>query len=87
MNLNILFNKNVNQCRVIGRRGGLRAARNRRRRMLSQPPAPPEVEAEVDRETMAEATARIDALCPWLVGVEIGAAKRRRLLRLAAAAR
>jgi hypothetical protein len=35
--------------------------------------------------TVSEATARIDALCPWLVGVEIGAAKRR--LRLAAAAR
>jgi hypothetical protein len=79
MNLDILFNKSVDECRVIGRRGGLRAARNRRRRMLSQPPAPPEVESEVDRETMAEATAAIDALCPWLIGVEIGAAKRRRL--------
>jgi hypothetical protein len=85
MNSSILFNKTIDHCRIIGRQGGLRAARNRRRRARQLPPAPAQVDAPVDEETMAEATARIDALCPWLVGVEIGAAKRR--LRLAAAAR
>jgi len=70
-NPSIFFGKTIQQCPVIGRQGGLRAVRNRRRRMISQPPAPSEVEAEVDRETMAEARARIDALCPWLRGVEM----------------
>jgi len=80
----ILFNQSIEQCRNIGRRGGLRSARNRRLRKAGEVPAVREA-SPPHEETMAEATARIDALCPWLVGVEIGAAKRR--LRLAAAAR
>jgi len=77
MNSSILFNKTIEHCRIIGRRGGLRTARNRRRRASQLPAAPAQVDTPVDEESMAEATARIDALCPWLVGVEIGAAKRR----------
>ena len=72
MNLeyNILFNKSVDQCRSIGRRGGLRSARNRRLRQAGEVPAVREVNPPHE-ETMAEARARIDALCPWLRGVEM----------------
>ena len=63
------FNMSIAACRTAGAIGGRRSARNRRFRMAGQPPSVPETDP--DRETMAEATARIDALCPWLRGVEI----------------
>ena len=72
MNLecSILFGKSIEQCRDIGRRGGLRSARNRRLRKAGEVPAMRKVNPPHE-ETMAEARARIDALCPWLRGVEI----------------
>ena len=76
MNLdNILFNKSIDQCRSIGRRGGLRSARNRRLRKAGEVPAVREVNPPHE-ETMAEARARIDALCPWLREVEIRTRRR-----------
>ena len=68
------FNMTVAACRAAGAIGGRRSAQNRRLRMASQPPSVPEV--DFDHETMAEATARIDALCPWLRGVDIRARPR-----------
>jgi len=65
----ILFNQSVEQCRNIGRRGGQRSARNRRLRNAGEVPAVRDMNPPHE-ETMAEARARIDALCPWLRGVE-----------------
>lgn len=78
MNLesSILFGKSLEQCRTIGRRGGLRSARNRRLRVASQVPAVREVNPPHE-ETMQEARERIDKLCPWLVGVEFRSRRRR----------
>jgi len=64
-----LFNKKPEDMRRVGALGGRARARNLRRRkaapapVLGEPSRPPE-------ETAAEAIRRIDALCPWLVGVE-----------------
>ena len=69
----ILFNRTIDQCRSIGRRGGRHSATSRRLR-LDRAPVPPETEPHV--ETAAEAIARIDALCPWLRGVESRATRR-----------
>ncbi len=61
------FNMSIAACRRAGGRGGRRGAMSRRLR-LDQAPVLPETEVHV--ETAAEAIARIDALCPWLRGVE-----------------
>jgi hypothetical protein len=75
MDLNILFNKTVEECRAAGAIGGRHAARNRRLRKAGEVPAVREV-SQPHEETMAEARARIDALCPWLRGVEIRTRRR-----------
>jgi len=64
------FNLSIAACRAAGAIGGRRAARNRRLRKAAEVPAVCEV-SQPHEETMAEARARIDALCPWLRGVEI----------------
>ncbi len=64
-------NKSIAQCRAIGRRGGLRSARNRRLRRLTEAPVPTTATPEPERETAREAIERIDALCPWLRGAEL----------------
>ena len=64
-----LFNKKPGDMRRVGTLGGRARARNLRLRkagqvpVIHEPSRPPE-------ETAAEAIRRIDALCPWLVGVE-----------------
>jgi len=77
MNLecSILFNKSVDQCRIIGRRGGLARGRNLRARK-SVPASSVLLVSPPQEETIAEANARIDALCPWLRGVEIRTTRR-----------
>ena len=42
--------KTIDQCRAIGRIGGLRATRNRRFRRRAQPPAPVEINPTLDPE-------------------------------------
>ncbi len=69
------FNMSVAACRKAGGRGGRRSAMSRRARLAIQAPVLPENEPHV--ETAAEAIARIDALCPWLRGVESRATRRR----------
>jgi len=71
----VLFNKSLDRCRSIGRRGGLRSARNRQLRKAGEVPALREVN-QPHEETMDEARARIDASCPWLRGVEIRTRRR-----------
>jgi hypothetical protein len=71
----ILFNRTVDQCRIIGRRGGLARGRNLQARKSA--PAPPALPVSpLHEETIAEARARIDALCPWLRGAEIRTTRR-----------
>ena len=70
-----LFNKKPGDMRRVGALGGRARARNLRLGKVGQAPVihepsrPPE-------ETAAEAIRRIDALCPWLVGVECREARR-----------
>lgn len=66
------FNMSIAACRRAGGRGGRRGAMSRRLRR--EAPVLPETEVHV--ETAAEAIARIDALCPWLRGVESRATRR-----------
>lgn len=67
----ILFNKSLEQARVLGARGGRAYGRNHRARralMATLPrPVPPRA---VPRETAAEAIAVLDAQFPWLRGAE-----------------
>jgi hypothetical protein len=58
-------NKTINQCRAIGRTGGMRSARNRQRR-LAQPPTSTSINLEPKRETAHEASERLDQLLPHL---------------------
>jgi hypothetical protein len=60
----------IDQCRTIGRRGGLRSAKNRRLRRLAEAPDPTPIQPEPERETARQAIERIDRLCPWLIGAE-----------------
>jgi len=64
------FNISVAACRCAGAIGGSRSGRNRRQRNIASMPAAGET-ANPQLETAAEAIARIDALCPWLRGVEL----------------
>ena len=68
--MQILFNKTIDQCRIIGARGGRARVRNRRMRSLQATPKTAEV--PVSRlETAAEASALLDRQFPWLVGAEM----------------
>lgn len=58
--------KTVEQCRTIGRIGGLRSARNRRWRKLAQPPKPLSISQEPESTTAHEASILLDARFPWL---------------------
>lgn len=57
--------KTIDQCRAIGRIGGLRRARNRHQRRLAQP-TPTSISLEPKRETAQEASLLLDAKFPWL---------------------
>jgi hypothetical protein len=70
-----LFNKKPEDMRRVGARGGRARARNLRLRKARQEPVTRE-RNRPHEETMAEATRRIDVLCPWLVGVECEARRR-----------
>ena len=70
-----LFNKNPEDMRRVGSLGGHARARNLRLRKASQMPVIREL-SRPHTETAAEAIRRIDALCPWLVGVEGREARR-----------
>ena len=70
-----LFNKKPGDMRRVGALGGRARARNLRLRKACQAPVIREF-AQPHEETVAEAIRRIDALCPWLVGVEGREARR-----------
>lgn len=69
-----LFNKKPGDMRRVGALGGRARARNLRLRKACA--APVREPGRPDKETAAEAIRRIDALCPWLAGVERGEARR-----------
>ena len=71
-----LFNKELEDMRRIGALGGRARARNLRLRKAGQTPVIGEF-SRPHEETAAAAIRRIDALCPWLVGVERGEERRR----------
>lgn len=62
------FNMPLGACRHAGAIGGRRSGRSRRQRKVAEMRV--EATTEFQPETAAEAIARIDALCPWLQGVE-----------------
>lgn len=67
--MQILFNKTIDQCRIIGVRGGRARARNLRMRKLQA--APKTAPVPLSRlETAAEAIAILDRQFPWLIGAE-----------------
>ena len=68
------FNKAIDQCRILGARGGRISGRNRRARKACQQPAAPVT--PVPEETAAEAIARLDAQFPWLRGAEHSTRRR-----------
>ena len=70
-----LFNKEPGDMRRVGALGGRARARNLRLRKAGQAPVIGEP-SRPHKETAAEAIRRIDALCPWLVGVECRGARR-----------
>ena len=70
-----LFNKKPGDMRRVGALGGRARARNLRLREAGQVPVIRE-SSRPHEETAAEAIRRIDALCPWLVGVECREARR-----------
>jgi len=70
-----LFNKNPEDMRRVGTLGGRARARNLRLRKASQAPVIRKL-SRPRQETAAEAIRRIDALCPWLAGVERCEARR-----------
>jgi hypothetical protein len=71
-----LFTKRPDDMRRIGALGGRARARNLRLRKAIPTPVNREIK-QPHQETAAEAIRRIDALCPWLVGAEHCAARRR----------
>jgi|HubBroStandDraft_5_1064220.scaffolds.fasta_scaffold1272442_1 hypothetical protein len=62
--------------RRVGDLGGRARARNLRLRKAREVPVIHDV-SRPREETAGEASRRIDALCPWLVGAERGDARRR----------
>jgi hypothetical protein len=71
-----LFNKKPGDMRRVGAIGGRARARNLRLHKADEVPVMDEP-SRPQEETTAEAIRRIDALCPWLVGVECREARRR----------
>lgn len=67
--MQILFNKAIDQCRMIGVRGGRARARNLRMRKLQATPKTSKVPLS-RLETAAEASALLDRQFPWLIGAE-----------------
>jgi len=72
----ILFQLTIEECRVAGRKGGLRAGHSRRLRQASQPPVL--LASEPESETAREAIEKLDAQFPWLRGVERRRSRRPR---------
>ncbi|MGA2120230.1 MAG: hypothetical protein ABSH56_36590 [Bryobacteraceae bacterium] len=72
----ILFNRTIDQCRSIGRRGGRARAWNLRARKTAHVAAVPAASCQSGIETARQAIERIDALCPWLKGCELRATGR-----------
>jgi hypothetical protein len=70
-----LFHKKPGDMRRVGALGGRAYARNLRLRKACHVPVIQEP-GQPDKETAAEAIQCIDALCPWLLGVERGEARR-----------
>ena len=68
--------KSIDQCRAVGRVGGLRSACNRRLRRMAEPPAPAGSRHEPDRETAHEASMLLDQQFPWLRGAARPVARR-----------
>jgi hypothetical protein len=74
-NMQILFNKTLEQCRQLGARGGRAFARNQRLRK-SQTTVPPVTPLPTPPlETVHQASLLLDAQFPWLAG----ASTRRRI--------
>ena len=71
-----LFNKKAEDMRRVGALGGRARARNLRLQKARQVPASREVSRR-HQETTAQAIRCIDALFPWLFGVERREARRR----------
>ena len=71
-----LFNKKPEDMRSVGALGGRARARNLRFGKARQVPVTREI-GRPREETACEAIGRIDALCPWLVGVERREGRRR----------
>jgi len=63
--MDILFNKTLDQCRLIGARGGRARARNLRLRQAPppQPVAPP---PQPIRQTAHQTSLQLDTQFPWL---------------------
>jgi hypothetical protein len=72
----ILFNRTIDQCRSIGRRGGRARARNLRARKTSRAAAVPAGSQSEDETAARQAIERIDAQCPRLKGCELRAIGR-----------
>jgi hypothetical protein len=67
--MQILFNKSVPQCRLLGARGGRAYARNLRLRKLQAPPPGSQPRVQLPRpqpETTHQASWLLDRQFPWL---------------------
>jgi hypothetical protein len=63
----ILFNKSLQQLRLIGARGGKAYGRNQQRRRALMPPPSETIPLPTpSKQTTAEAIALLDAQFPWL---------------------
>lgn len=62
------YNKSIDQCRIIGARGGRVRARNL---LFQKIPRVVPGARRPEVETARQAIERIDALCPWLKGCEL----------------
>lgn len=67
--IQILFNKTIDECRIMGGRGGRVRARNLRLRKSREAPRPAEIPV-VTIETTAQAIARLEHQFPWLMDAE-----------------
>lgn len=59
-------NLTTDECRAIGRRGGLRSARNRRQHRMAEASVPRAITPEPKRESAHEASLLLDARLPHL---------------------
>lgn len=67
--MQILFNKTIDQCRIIGGRGGRVRARNLLLRKSQEVPRPAQTPV-VRIETVGQAIALLNHQFPWLIDVE-----------------